>query len=121
MKYIKQIPVLLLGLIFVVFGAIYFLNLPMPAMTGMAAAFAGILVTTGYMTVVKVLEVVIGIMLFVPKTRKLALILIAPIAFNIFLFDVLISKSFGLGIILLILIAIGIYQNRASYMTIVRS
>ena len=120
MKYLKQIPTWLLGLIFVVFGAIYFLHLPMPAMTGIAGAFAGILYSTGYMTVVKVLEVTIGILLFIPRTSKLALILIAPIAVNIFLFDTLISQGLGFGIVLVVLVAIALYINRESYMPIIR-
>jgi len=74
MNIIKQIPAYLLALVFIVFGLNFFLHfIPMPPMAGDAGAFAGLLYKTGYLLVVKVLEVSIGILLLVPATRALAL------------------------------------------------
>lgn len=115
MKYIKKVPVYVLALVFVVFGLMFFLKLPMPPMSGVAGDFAGILFTTGYLTIVKVCEVVIGVLLFIPRTQKLGLILIAPIIVNIFLFEVLLQKSMGMGALLLAVECIALYQYRASY------
>ena len=92
MKYINLIPAYLLALIFIVFGANFFLHfITMQPMTGDAGTFAGILYTTGFLTVVKVLEITVGALLLFNKTRPLALLLIAPIVVNIFLFEILIS------------------------------
>lgn len=120
MKFIKALPVYLLAFIFVAVSLLYFGMVsglvPMPPIPpGVAGDFSVVLESTGYMNVVKVLELAIGIMLFVPRTRKVALVLIAPIAFNIFLYDVFLARALGAGIFLLILNAIGLYQNREAY------
>lgn len=117
MKIAKQIPAILLGLLFAVFGVAYFLKL-MPAPTDMnpdMVSFMNLFGSTGYMTVVKVLEVAIGLLLLFPKTRAMALLLIAPININILLFELCISKAPGIGVALVIVNAIGIYLNREKY------
>lgn len=96
----------------------------MPPMNDMAVQFNTVMAASGYMYVVKVLELVIGIMLLIPRTRKLALVLIAPIVANILLAEFLIIQppvvqmipAFLIGILTII----GIYQHRAAYMPIVR-
>lgn len=118
---IKHIPAYLLGLVFVVFGSNYFLNfIPMETMPGNAGIFAGLLYTTGYLKFIKILEVVIGVLLFVPKTRALALLLIAPIVVNILMFEVYFANSVGIGALLIALNAIGIFVNKEKYMSIIR-
>jgi putative oxidoreductase len=117
MKIAKQIPAILLGLLFAVFGVMYFLKM-MPAppdMKGDMATFMSLFGSTGYMTVIKVLEVAIGLLLLLPKTRALALLLIAPITVNILLFEVCIAKAPGIGVALVLVNAIGIYLNREKY------
>lgn len=121
MNIVKQIPAYLLGLIFIVFGLNFwlkFLDAPMP--TGDAGTFFSVMFSTGYLTVVKVLEVVIGLLLFIPRTRALALLLIAPIVVNILLFELCIAKAPGIGIALLVLNAIGIFFNKEKYLGIVK-
>ena len=84
MKFIKNIPVYLLALIYLVFGSNHFLHfIPMPPMAGDAGNFVGLLFTSGYLLVVKILEVTLAVLLLVPKTRAVALLLIAPISINI--------------------------------------
>ena len=120
MNIAKQIPAYLLALVFIVFGANFFLHcLPMPPMSGDSGAFAGLLFKSGYLTVVKVLEVIIGILLLVPVTRALALLLIAPIAVNILLFEVCLAHQPGIGVVLLIVNAIGIILNKEKYLGII--
>jgi putative oxidoreductase len=84
-------------------------------MQGDMATFMQLFGSTGYMTVIKVLEVAIGLLLLLPKTRALALLLIAPITVNILLFEVCISKAPGIGVALVLINAIGIYLNREKY------
>lgn len=116
MKIAKQIPAILLALVFVVFGIAYFLKLmPTPELQGDMLAFMNLFGSSGYMTIIKVLEVAIGLLLLLPKTRALALLLIAPITVNILLFEVCIAKAPGIGIALVVVNAIGIYLNRDKY------
>lgn len=89
-------------------------------MAGDAGAFAGLLYTTGFLAVVKVLEIVFAILLIVQATRALAALLVAPISINILLFELLIAHQPGIGILLVILNALLIYINREKYFSIVR-
>ena len=89
-------------------------------MAGDAGAFAGLLYTTGFLAVVKVLEIVFAVLLIVPATRALAALLIAPISINILLFELLIAHQPGIGILLVILNALLIYINKEKYFSIVR-
>ncbi len=120
MNIAKQIPAFLLALVFIVFGLNFFLHfLPMPPMDGDAGAFAGLLYKTGYLTVVKVLEVSIGILLLIKPTRALALLLIAPIAVNIMLFELCIAHKPGIGVVLVLINAIGIILSKEKYLGII--
>ncbi len=121
MNIVKQVPSYLLGLVFVVFGSNYFLNFipqpPMPA--GDVATYTGVLYSTKYLLVVKVLEIIIGILIFIKPTRALGLLLIAPIVVNILLFELLIAHQPGIGVLLFLLNGFAIYQHRAKYWSIV--
>ncbi len=91
-----------------------------PQVPGNAGTFAGLLFTTGYLAFVKALEVAFAVLLFVPKTRALALLLIAPITINILLFEIFMAQQAGLGILLIVLNAIAIFQHKAKYINIVK-
>jgi len=120
MNIVKQIPAFLLALVFIVFGLNFFLHfIPMPQMTGDPAVFGGLLYKSGYMTVVKVLEVSIGILLLFKPVQALALLLIAPITINILLFEVCIAHQPGLGVVLVLVTAIGIILNKEKYLGII--
>jgi hypothetical protein len=120
MKIVKQLPAILLGLVFVIFGMAYFVPfMPAPPpMEGDMATYFGLMTKSGYMSFVKVLEIGIGLLLLLPKTRALALILIAPIVINILCSEVFIAKTPGLGIALVIINVIGLYFNKEKYKTI---
>lgn len=120
MQFVKNLPTYLLALVYLVFGANYFLHfIPMPPMEGNAGAFTGLLYSTGFLAFVKVLEVLLGLLLLLPATRKLALLLIAPISVNILLFELFIAHQPGIGILLVLLNGFAIYQHRKSYLPIV--
>ena len=122
MNIAKQIPAFLLALIFIVFGANYFLHfIPMPAPSkDDAGDFAGLLYRTGFLAVVKVLEIIIGILLVIKLTRSLALLLIAPIVVNIFLFEIVIAHKPGIGVALLLINTIGIFLSKEKYLGIIK-
>jgi hypothetical protein len=122
MKMVKGIPVYLLGLVYLVFGSNYFLQfIPMPPIGGTAETFMGILFTTKFLLVVKILEVLLAIAILIPKTRALGLILIAPITVNILLFELLIAVKPGIGILLVVLNLIAIIQLKEKYLGIVKT
>ncbi len=122
MKIIKSLPVYLLALIYLVFGSNYFFHfIAMPAMTGNAGTFAGLLFTTKFLLVVKILELSLALLMLVPKTRALALLLIAPITVNILLFELLIAQQPGIGVLMLILNGLAIYQLKDTYIGIVKT
>jgi putative oxidoreductase len=119
MKIAKQIPAYLLAFVFVVFGSNHFLNfMPMPPMSGDPATYMSVMGPTGYMTTIKICEVVFGLLLIFPKTRALGLLLIAPIVVNILLFELHIAKAPGIGVVLVLLVALGIYFNKEKYSSI---
>lgn len=120
MKILTNIPVYFLTIIYFVFGLNFFLHfIPMPPMSGNAGNFATLLYSTGYLTFVKVLEVLLALLIIIPKTRALALLLIAPISLNILLFEIFMTHQLGIGVVLVLLNAIAIYHYKQNYLGIV--
>jgi putative oxidoreductase len=121
MKYLKLVPSTLLGVLFV-FAAVTFLfkMVPMPPQTGDVAVFNDLFGKSGYMTTIKLLELVVGVMLLIPKTRALALVLIMPICINILLFELHIAHAPGIGLVLVLLACIGLYLHKEKYSGILR-
>lgn len=99
---IKHLPTVagaLLGLLFVASGLVVLLNLiePPPLPEGSPPAlFMGALAPTGYLTFVKVLEVLGGILVAVPRTRNLGLLVLGPIIVNILAFHLFVADGVGL-------------------------
>jgi putative oxidoreductase len=109
MKYIPAIASGLLGLLFVASGLVVLLNFaPAPELKdGTAAAhFMAAFGPTGYLKFVKVLEVIGGILLAIPKTRNLGLLLLGPIVVNILAYHAFIMKGEGLANPVIIIIAL---------------
>ena len=120
MNIAKQTPAYLLALVFIIFGLNFFLHfLPMPPMDGDAGVFAGLLYKSGYLTIVKLLEVSIGILLVIKPTRALALLLIVPLIVNILLFEICFEHKPGIGHLLILVNILGICFNKEKYMGII--
>lgn len=86
----------LLGLLFLVFGSnffLHFLPMPSPPEGSPAAAFMTAAYTTGFLTFVKVLEILGGILVAIPKTRNFGLLILGPIIVNILAFQIFIAKG----------------------------
>jgi putative oxidoreductase len=99
MKIAAAIAGLLLGLLFVFSGVVVLFNLvqgPPPEEGSAAAAFFAAFGPTGYLTFVKVLEVVGGVLVAIPKTRNLGLLVLGPIIVNILAFHVFVTNWAGL-------------------------
>jgi putative oxidoreductase len=95
MKYLIIIVRILLGLAFVVFGSnILHPFIPMPPPPpGDAGVFAGVLMHSGYMQVVGVLQLLGGICLLTGRLAPLGLTLLGPVIFNIVLFHIFFDRS----------------------------
>ena len=109
MKYAPTIAGILLGLLFIFASVVVLFNLvktpPIPEGTPMAM-FMGAFEPTGYMTFVKVLELLGGILVAIPRTRNFGLLVLGPIIVNILAFNIFITKGVGLGNPMLILIVV---------------
>jgi putative oxidoreductase len=95
MKIVSMIARILLGLAFLVFGMNHYLNLlPMgPVPAGAAGQFMGVLISTKYINVVALFEVVPAIFFLFNRFVPLGLALVAPVLFNILLFLALMEPS----------------------------
>lgn len=100
MKYVPNIAGGLLGLLFITFGMMFFLNMmpkvdPPPAGSP-PALFMGALFPTGYLHFVKFFEVLGGVLVAIPKTRNFGLLVLGPIILNILAFHVFITNGAGI-------------------------
>ena len=105
MKKLPLIARLLLGIIFVVFGLNgFFQFLPMPPMPEHAGAFLGGLMGSGYFfPFLKGVEVLCGLLLLVGAFVPLAIVVLAPVIINIFLFHAFLAPS-GLALPVVIVV-----------------
>lgn len=88
----------LLGLAFVVFGANYFfdfLKMNRGTPPRLAIDFFTALKSSGYMDVVKVLEITGGVALLTKRFAPLGLLILGPIVVNITLYDIYLGKTFN--------------------------
>src|SRR5687767_5973021 len=95
-KWLPTVARVLFGLIFVVFGANAFLQFmpPPPPMPPAAATFVGGLFSAGYFLILlKVTEIVAGLLLLSNRFVPLALVLLAPIVVNIAGFHLLLAPA----------------------------
>jgi putative oxidoreductase len=129
MKHLPTIAGALLGLAFVVFGLNHFLNfIPMPPDPSPADAphklFMGALVPTGYLTFVKVLEILGGVLVAVPRTRNLGLLVLGPIIVNILCFHIFLTKGATLvdpvNIAIVTLSAFLLWSERRAFAALLR-
>lgn len=91
MIYLNRITAALLGIVFIVFGSNFFLKfipIPQPPEGSPAAMFLGGLFASGMLAFVKVLEILGGLLVAIPKTRNLGLLVLGPIIVNIFAFHI---------------------------------
>ena len=99
MRIAALIAGILLGLIFVFFSVVVLFKLvpnpPMPENTP-PAHFMAAFGPTGYMTFVKVLELLGSILVAIPRTRSLGLLVLGPILVNILAFHAFVTGGHGL-------------------------
>ena len=114
---------LLLGVIFFVFGLNGFLHfLPQPPLPEPGLKFVMALVETGYlMPLVKGIEVVSGVLLLSGFFVPLALLFLAPIVVNIFLFHTVLAPALPLPLIILALGIFTAYDRREAFAGVLKA
>lgn len=86
------------------------------------AAFMAAFGPTGYMTFIKVLELLGGILVAIPRTRNIGLLVLGPILVNILAFHIFVSKDGILDPMLLGISALALFlmwSERSSWMALV--
>ena len=72
--------------------------------------FMGALGPTGYLTMVKIFELIGGILVAVPKTRNYGLLILGPILVNILAYHAFLTKGEGLfSPMLIIIVGLALY------------
>ena len=102
-----RIPVVIakaiLGTTFIIFGAngfLHFLSVPPPT-SASAAQFLRLLESTGYLKVVKALEIIGGGLILGGRLAPLGLLILGPILVNIALYDLLMDPK-GLPLVIVL-------------------
>lgn len=114
MKYLPTIAGALLGLLFIAFSLLVLLQLapepPAPPEGSPAAHFMAAFVPSGYLTFVKICELLGGILVAIPKTRNFGLLLLGPIIVNILAFHIFVLDGVMLlDPILIVICALAAY------------
>lgn len=121
MKLIANIAGVLLGLVFNVVAWNFFLHffeMPAPPKDSPPAMFLGAMIPTGYFAFVKVLEIVGGLLVAIPRTRPLGLLALGPIVANILCFHSFLTRGAGLVGLPLLVAALSLFllwTERAAY------
>lgn len=129
MKHTPTLASILLGLAFITFGANFFLNfIPMPEDPSPADAphklFMAALFPTGYLAFVKVLEILGGLLVALPKTRNIGLLVLGPIVVNILAFHIFLTKGAGLFeppiLVITALSAFVLFSERKAWLSLIK-
>lgn len=113
MKYLPTVAGAVLGLLFVVFSAMVLFRLapipPPPPADTPVGMFMGAFFGTGYIILVKICEMVGGILVAFPKTRNFGLLVLGPVIINILAFHIFIAKDSLLNPILILITVLPLY------------
>ena len=99
MRHLPTVAGIVLGLLFVMAGVVVLFGLvdaPPPPEGTPQAMFMTAMATTGYLTFVKVLEILGGVLVAIPRTRNLGLLVLGPIIVNILATHVFLMRGEGL-------------------------
>lgn len=113
-KWLPTIAGIVLGLLFVMSAVMVLFNLvkaPPPPEGSRMAMFFGAFAPSGYLTFVKMFELVGGLFVMVPRLRNFGLLLLGPVLVNIIAFHMFLGDGFKglLNPMLLIVIVLSLY------------
>jgi uncharacterized membrane protein YphA (DoxX/SURF4 family) len=126
MRIAALIARLLLALVFVVFGANYWLKFipmpPPPPADTPVGMFMGVLFPTGYLAAVKALEVLGGLLVATRRFTNFGLLILGPIIVNILFFDIFIARAFNpVGTLVLVIAVFLLYSERARFLGLLKN
>ena len=75
--------------------------------------------SSGYMTTIKILEILGGVLIILPAHRAKALLILGPIAVNILFFELFIQQAPGVGALLVGLVGVQAYIDRTKFKVLV--
>lgn len=99
MKYLPTIAGTILGLLFIMSAVMVLFNLaPMPEFPkdSPISHFMSAFGPTGYMKFVKIVELIGGVLVIIPRLRNIGLLLLGPVIVNILAFHAFITGGEGL-------------------------
>ena len=122
MKIAAAIARYLLGLMFTVFGLnMFFHFIPTPPPPGYAGQFSELLMVTHYFSAVGSVMVVSGLLFLANRYVALALVLLAPVLYNILIFHILMNPGgIGLGAFATLLWLLLAWRHRAAFSSILQ-
>jgi len=114
----------LLGALYLFASVSYFLNLmpKAPEMTAAQTSFmTGVMASVYLFPLIKITELLCGVMLLIGRTAPLAAIIIFPVTLNIFLYTAFLAqpKDIPMSAVMLLFNLVLLYVYRAKYMPIV--
>lgn len=120
MKWLYLICRILLGLMFVVFGANIlhpFMPMQAPPAGSPPAQFMAVMAPTGWMTVVGLCQLLGGLFVLIGGTAPLGLVILGPVIVNILTFHSLLLGGHGIGpgLFVTLLEIILIYAYRSNF------
>ena len=112
MKIATNIAGALLGLAFLAFSIMFFLEIgpkpPAPPKDSFVAMFMGAMMPTGYMAFVKAIELFGGLLVAIPKTRNIGLLFLGPVIVNILAYHIFLtdrSQLFAPPLVVIVVLA----------------
>jgi uncharacterized membrane protein YphA (DoxX/SURF4 family) len=120
MKYLYLLCRILLGLLFVVFGANLlhpFLHAEMPPAGSPPAQFMGVMFSSGWMHHIGFFQLLGGLLVLIGGTAPLGLVILGPVIVNILTFHILLAGGHGIapGLFATVLEIILIYGYRTNF------
>ena len=100
MKIVTIIARILLGLAFTVFGANIihpFMPMPPPVEGSPIALFMAVMLPSGWMTLVGIIQLIGGLLVLSARATPLGLVFLAPILVNILAFHITLDHGNGIG------------------------
>lgn len=127
MKYAQIIAGALVGLLFIASALVVLLKavaMPPPPEGTPAAMFFAAFGPTGYLTFIKIMELVGGILVAIPRTRNWGLLILGPILINILAFHAFITQGAGLFdpmlVLIVLLMAFLLWSERKAFLGLLR-
>jgi uncharacterized membrane protein YphA (DoxX/SURF4 family) len=113
-----------LGLVFIVFGLnafFHFIPMPPPPPDSLPGQFMAVMIPSGWMNAIAVLQVGGGVLVLLGGTTPLGLIIVGPIIVNILLFHICLmnGKGIGMGVFAAVLEILLVHFYRSSFAGII--